>query len=102
VYIAKANSLTQANRMNRRINVILPESTVAVLAKVAPRGGRSRLIDRAIKQYVAAHGRQHLRAQLKREALANADRDLAMAAEWFPLEEEAWRKATRQNPGKGK
>jgi CopG family transcriptional regulator/antitoxin EndoAI len=87
--------------MNRRINVILPESTVAVLARVAPRGNRSRLIDRAIRQYMAAQGRRHLRAQLKREALANAERDLAMAAEWFPLEEEAWKKGTRKKPGLG-
>ena len=88
--------------MNKRINVILPETTVAVLAKVAPRGDRSRLIDRAIKQFVASHSRRHLRAQLKQEALANADRDLAMAAEWFPLEEEAWRRATTKKPSKGK
>ena len=32
----------------------------------------------------------NLRSRLKEEAIANADRDLAMAAEWFPLEEEAW------------
>jgi CopG family transcriptional regulator/antitoxin EndoAI len=88
--------------MNKRINVILPETTVAVLAKVAPRGGRSRLIDRAIKQFVASHSRRHLRARLKQEALANAERDLAMAAEWFPLEEEAWLRATTKKPSKGK
>jgi CopG family transcriptional regulator/antitoxin EndoAI len=92
----------KAKRMNKRINVILPETTVAVLAKVAPRGNRSRLIDRAIKQYVANHSRQHLRAQLKQEALANAERDLAMAAEWYPLEEEAWQKRTSKKPSKGK
>lgn len=85
--------------MNRRINVILPESTVAVLAKIAPRGNRHRLIDRAIRQYVAARSRRRLRAELKREALANADRDLAMATEWFPLEEEAWVKSTKQELG---
>ena len=33
---------------------------------------------------------QSLRERLKQEALANAERDLQMAAEWFPLEEEAW------------
>lgn len=85
--------------MNKRINIILPESTVAVLAKVARRGDRSRLIDRAIKQYVASRGRQRLRTQLKREALTNSDRDLAIAADWFPLEEEAWIKTTRKKIG---
>jgi hypothetical protein len=32
-----------------------------------------------------------LREQLKAGYRANAERDLAIAAEWFPLEEEAWR-----------
>jgi CopG family transcriptional regulator/antitoxin EndoAI len=63
---------------------------------------RSRLIDRAIRQFVATHSRQHLRAQLRQEALANAERDLAMAAEWFPLEEEAWQRATDKKTKKGK
>ena len=54
------------------------------------------------KQFVATHSRQHLRAQLRQEAFANADRDLAMAAEWFPLEEEAWPRATGKKPNKGK
>jgi CopG family transcriptional regulator/antitoxin EndoAI len=75
--------------MNKRINVILPTATVAVLDRVAARGSRSALIDRAIRQYVETHGRQNLRERLKQEALANAERDLQIAADWFPLEEEA-------------
>ncbi len=74
-------------------NVILPETTVAVLDKVAPKGNRSALIDRAIKHYVKSQGQRNLRERLKQEALTNAERDLAMAAEWFPLEEEAWQAA---------
>ena len=34
-------------------------------------------------------GKQNLRERLKREAMLNAERDLAIAAEWFPIEEEA-------------
>lgn len=33
---------------------------------------------------------KHLRELLKEGYGANAERDLAVAAEWFPLEEEAW------------
>ena len=76
--------------MNKRINVILPTTTVAVLDKVATKGSRSALIDRAIRHYVKTRSRQNLRERLKQEALTNAERDLQMAAEWFPLEEEAW------------
>jgi CopG family transcriptional regulator/antitoxin EndoAI len=76
--------------MSKRINIILPDQTVAVLDRVAPRGARSRFIDRAVRHYVETQGRQSLREQLKAGYRANAERDLAIAAEWFPLEEEAW------------
>jgi metal-responsive CopG/Arc/MetJ family transcriptional regulator len=42
--------------MNKRINVILPITTVAVLDRVATKGNRSALIDRAIRHYVGTHG----------------------------------------------
>jgi CopG family transcriptional regulator/antitoxin EndoAI len=77
--------------MSKRINIILPDKTVAVLDRVTTKGSRSRFIDRAVRQLVETEGRASLRSQLKEEAIANADRDLAMAAEWFPVEEEAWR-----------
>ena len=79
--------------MNKRINVILPTTTVSVLDRVAAKGNRSALIDRAIRHYVETQGRQNLRERLKQEALANAGRDLQLVAEWFPLEEEAWQVA---------
>jgi CopG family transcriptional regulator/antitoxin EndoAI len=79
--------------MNQRINVILPTATVAVLDKVATKGNRSALIDRAIRHYIKTQSRQSLRERLKQEALTNAERDLQMATEWFPLEEEAWQLA---------
>jgi len=79
--------------MSKRINIILPDKTVAVLDRVASKGTRSRFIDQAVRYYVESQGRASLREQLKAGYKANAERDLAMAAEWFPLEEEAWRKS---------
>jgi len=76
--------------MSKRINIILPDKTVAVLDRVASKGTRSRFIDRAVRHYVETQGRASLREQLKAGYRANAERDLAMAAEWFPQEEEAW------------
>ena len=84
--------------MSKRINIILPDKTVAVLDRVTTKGSRSRFIDRAVRQLVATEGRANLRSRLKEEAIANADRDLAMAAEWFPLEEEAWRTFEASGP----
>ena len=85
-----------AQDVNKRINIVLPASTVTVLDKVASKGNRSALIDRAVRHYVRTRSRQNLRDRLKDEALANAKRDLALTAEWFPMEEEAWQLAQNQ------
>lgn len=82
--------------MNRRVNVILSPSTLAVLDRLAAKGNRSALIDTAIRHYVGSRSRANLRKRLKEEAQTNAERDLLMAAEWFPLEEEAWQTGVRR------
>jgi CopG family transcriptional regulator / antitoxin EndoAI len=87
--------------MSVRINVILPEETVQVLDRVAPRGNRSRLISDAVMYYVSSRGRNNLAVQLKAGALANAKRDMSIAEEWFPLEEELWQRQQKPLP-KGK
>ena len=51
--------------MSQRINIMLPDLTLVAL------------------------DRQSLREQLKAGYLANAGENLKLAAEWFPLEEEA-------------
>jgi CopG family transcriptional regulator/antitoxin EndoAI len=84
--------------MSVRINVILPDETVRVLDRVAPKGNRSRVISDAVMHYVSSRGRSNLAEQLKAGALANAKRDMAIAEEWFPLEEEAWQKHHKPKP----
>jgi metal-responsive CopG/Arc/MetJ family transcriptional regulator len=76
---------------NKRINVILPATTITALDNVAGKGNRSALIDHAIRHYFKTKKRKGLRERLRQEALTNAARDLQMAAEWLPLEEQAWR-----------
>ena len=73
--------------MSKRINIVLPEKTLAVLDRVAPRGKRSQFISRAVLHLVESQGKATLRERLKQEALENAARDVQMAAEWFPIEE---------------
>jgi metal-responsive CopG/Arc/MetJ family transcriptional regulator len=84
--------------MTKRINIALPEATLAVLDRAASKGNRSRFISRAVLHYVETQSKKSLRERLKEEAIANSARDLELAAEWFPLEEEVWSKA----PGKRK
>ncbi|MBZ0273869.1 ribbon-helix-helix domain-containing protein [bacterium] len=72
--------------MNVRINVTLPESTVRMLDRVAPKGERSALIDAAVRQYVEKKGRATLRKLLKEGAIVHAKRDLEIAEEWASLD----------------
>ena len=76
--------------VNRRINISLPEETLALLDRVADKGDRSRLIDEAVRYYIDDKGRLELRKRLKEGAIRRAPRDLQLTEEWFPLEEEVW------------
>jgi CopG family transcriptional regulator / antitoxin EndoAI len=84
--------------MNRRINVALPERTLEVLERVAGKGKRSEFISRAVLHYVETRGKRNLREQLQAGYQAQAAENIEIAAQWFPLEEEAWRKP----PGAGR
>jgi len=70
----------------RRLNISLPESTVDLIDRVAGRGRRSALIDRAVLQFIQQESRANIRAQLAAGARHRAARDLQLAAEWFPIE----------------
>ena len=81
--------------MSKRINIILPDTTVAVLDRVVPRGNRSRFINRAVLHLVKSEGTANLTERLKAGALANARLNLELAEEWFPVEQETWQRLER-------
>jgi metal-responsive CopG/Arc/MetJ family transcriptional regulator len=81
--------MRKTSAANQRINIVLPRETLAILDRVATKGKRSSFISRALLHYVDVFGKQNLRERLKQEALDNSERDLEIAAEWFPIEEEA-------------
>jgi CopG family transcriptional regulator / antitoxin EndoAI len=81
--------------MRKRVNITLPEETLELIDRVTEHGDRSRFIDEAVKHYVEQRGRTNLRKQLKEGAIRRAQRDLALAEEWFTLDEEAWQGARR-------
>ena len=76
--------------MSKRINVILPENTLAILDRLTRKGDRSRFISHAVLHFAETKGKQALREQLKAGYKLNAEDSLSMAVEWFPVEEEAW------------
>jgi len=81
--------------MHRRINVSLPQETVDLLDRVAPRGDRSHLIAEAVKFYVEHTGRANLRKRLQEGATGRAERDRIIATEWFSLDDERWPRHAR-------
>lgn len=75
---------------HKRLNITLPESTVALLESVANKGERSNFIDTAIREYIRLGRRNDLRHRIKDGAIARSERDTRMAEEWFELENELW------------
>ena len=85
--------MPQTSPTHQRLNITLPHDTVRLLDRVSPAGERSRMIDEAVRWFIADKGRQRLRERLKEGATVRAQRDLELAADWFSLEEEAWKPA---------
>jgi len=81
--------------MNKRLNITLPEQTVRLMDRVAGKGRRSSLIDRAVRRYVKEETRANLRKQLAESYQANALFDQQLAEEWFPVDEEGWQHGSR-------
>jgi len=81
--------------MHRRVNITLPEETIRLLDRAAPKGNRSRLIAEAVRHYVRARGRAKLRRRLREGAMRRAERDRELVADWFSLDEEAWQRSKR-------
>lgn len=77
---------------HKRLNITLPESTIALLETVADKGARSTFIDIAIKSYIKQTKQESLRENLKTGAIARSQRDLSVSEEWFDIEEELWQK----------
>jgi CopG family transcriptional regulator/antitoxin EndoAI len=92
VCIVPVKAISHENPMTRRINIVLPEATIRVLDRVAPKGNRSRLISDAVIHYVTGRAKSNLAEGLKQGALSNAQRDLEIAQEWFSVDEGAWQR----------
>lgn len=78
------------------MNITLPDKTLRLIERVAPKGDRSRFLDEAVHFYVREAGRENLRALLREGASAHAERDLGLVEEWFPLEKEVWQKSKKK------
>ena len=82
--------------MARRINVILPESTVRTIDRLSRPGQRSRFIARAVQHYVITASPEALQERLKQAALRDHDLDLEIASDWFAVDQEQWQRLDKQ------
>jgi CopG family transcriptional regulator/antitoxin EndoAI len=61
-----------------------------MIPREAIRRNRSRVIDEAVKHVVRERDRTQIKRLLKEGAQERAARDLALAKEWFSVDEHAW------------
>ncbi len=78
--------------MHRRVNITLPEETLALIDRAASKGDRSRFIAEAVRYFVKTHGTAKLRHLLKEGYQKRAAESRAIAEEWFEIENEVWPK----------
>ena len=71
--------------VRKRINLSLPEETVALIDRINKLGDLNSLIDVAIRHYVSSIERAKLKARIKAGAQKRGERDLQLAAEWFNI-----------------
>ncbi len=78
--------------MGKRINIVLPETTVETINRMAKPGQRSRFINHAVQHFVANRSAEALRTRLDRAAVRDRDLDREVAADWFAADHERWQK----------
>ncbi len=74
--------------MSQNISVHLPDDTLVEIDKLSPQGNLSLFISEAIQFYISEANKKALRERLKEGAIFRAERDLAIAQEWFALDED--------------
>src|SRR4051812_10304618 len=82
--------------MAKRINIILPESTISTIDRLAKPGERSRLIDKAVQHYATTRSVEAVREQLKQAALRDRDLDQEIANDWAAVDRESWQHIDHQ------
>lgn len=78
--------------MNKRLTVSLPEQTVRLLHRLAGRGQRSSLVNRAVLRYgeLKRETGANLRKRLAKSYAMNAALDRQLAEDWFTIDDEAF------------
>jgi CopG family transcriptional regulator/antitoxin EndoAI len=76
--------------MGKRLNIVLPETTIRTIDRIVKPGERSRFINQAVQHYVANRSLDVLRARLESAALRDQDIDREVAADWLAVDQQQW------------
>ena len=74
-----------------KVTLTLPSEVMDAVREEAEPRGYSKFIAEAVTYYIQEQRRSALRERLIAGYQAEAERDQALAEEWRPAEEEAWR-----------
>ena len=84
--------------MRKRINIVLPETTVLAIDRLAKPGERSRFIDEAVQHFVTHRSSEALRARLERATVRDQDLDREIARDWSAVDQESWQPLDSEEP----
>jgi metal-responsive CopG/Arc/MetJ family transcriptional regulator len=78
--------------MRKRLNIVLPETTIKGIDRMARRGQRSEFINQAVKHFISHHSAEALRTQLESAVVRDRDLNREISTDWVGVDEEAWRR----------
>jgi len=78
--------------MSKRINIVLPETTIQTIDRIAKPRERSRFINEAVQHFVRHQSVEALRSRLEQAAVRDRDLDREVAADWFAVDQQAWQR----------
>ena len=76
--------------MNQRINIVLPETMVQTIDRIAPPGERSRFIEQAVRHFISHKSSEAVRARLEQTAVRDRDLDREIAGDWLAADIKSW------------
>ncbi|MDQ2945814.1 MAG: hypothetical protein M3Y27_07710 [Acidobacteriota bacterium] len=82
--------------MRKRLNILLPETTLETIDRLTKPGERSRFIDKAVQHYVSHQSTEALRSRLEQTAVRDQDIDRQVAEDWVAVDHEAWQQLDHQ------
>ena len=83
--------------MTKRINVVLPTTTISSIDRLVRPGQRSEFINRAVEHYVATQSAEAIQKRLEATAVRDRDLDRQVADEWSEVDRKSWQHIDRQN-----